>query len=470
VIKNVSRFVLIALVASFIAAAGPTLASSGGDKQRTVRAGVVSKRLTQDRQAVRDYWTKQRMRDAVPLEATREGKPEPVTLDTGATTDAEPRVVPPSQAASTPVLTKSKPVRKQFGDPIPFTRTEVTNTQDAPYRTHGKVFFSSGGGDYVCSGTVVTSTSESLIATAGHCVHELSSGFSTNFEFVPGYRNGNAPFGEWAATELFTPGGWANSENFDFDAAMATLETHSGTTIQDTVGSRGITFNQDALQLFDAFGYPAGPPFDGSKLYRCDSGIGYRDGFNATAPIAIGCDMTGGSSGGGWVIQDALVNSVVSYGYDELPNLLFGPYFGTVIEDLYDEAGGGPAGSPAPTPTDTGTGSPTPTPTLPPDDEPVDHVMGLTLSLKRHLKALGRMTAPVDGYLACTRGAPIEIYRLKDPVTGVFVKGTSTGSDGRYSLRIKDRKGKYFAYGPAGPVDDLNFCLEAFSTLVKHKH
>ena len=55
--------------------------------------------------------------------------------------------------------------------------------------------------------------------------------------------------------------------------------------------------------------------------------------------------MTGGSSGGGWVIKGKNVNSVVSYGYEcviPLPicdnsedGKLFGPYFGDEIKKLY---------------------------------------------------------------------------------------------------------------------------------------
>ena len=55
--------------------------------------------------------------------------------------------------------------------------------------------------------------------------------------------------------------------------------------------------------------------------------------------------MTGGSSGGGWVIDGGKVNSVVSYGYEctiPLPicdnpeeGKLFGPYFGDEIKQLY---------------------------------------------------------------------------------------------------------------------------------------
>ena len=52
---------------------------------------------------------------------------------------------------------------------------EVKNTHKYPNRTHGKVYFSSGALDYVCSGTVVRAPSKSLVWTAGHCVYDTET-------------------------------------------------------------------------------------------------------------------------------------------------------------------------------------------------------------------------------------------------------------------------------------------------------
>ena len=128
---------------------------------------------------------------------------------------------------------------------------------------------------------------------------------------------------------------------------MATMHKLNGKTLADKVGKRGIAFNKSNDQDFDAFGYPAEDPFDGEKMYRCDSpSQGTDNDQNNPKPIRIDCNMTGGSSGGGWVIGGEKVNSVVSYGYEctiPIPPLcnnpeegkLFGPYFGDVIKDLY---------------------------------------------------------------------------------------------------------------------------------------
>jgi hypothetical protein len=57
--------------------------------------------------------------------------------------------------------------------------------------------------------------------------------------------------------------------------------------------------------------------------------------------IGIGCDMTGGSSGGPWIVDwgtNNYLNSNVSYGYIGVPDQFYGPYFGDAAQALYDAA------------------------------------------------------------------------------------------------------------------------------------
>ena len=55
--------------------------------------------------------------------------------------------------------------------------------------------------------------------------------------------------------------------------------------------------------------------------------------------MGIGCDMTGGSSGGGWVVGNTVL-SVNSYGYTTEPNVMYGPYQDSVAQNLYTTAAG----------------------------------------------------------------------------------------------------------------------------------
>jgi hypothetical protein len=48
--------------------------------------------------------------------------------------------------------------------------------------------------------------------------------------------------------------------------------------------------------------------------------------------------MTGGSSGGPWFLGSGAQNSVNSFGYNNIPNVMFGPYYGSVAQTTYATA------------------------------------------------------------------------------------------------------------------------------------
>ncbi len=229
----------------------------------------------------------------------------------------------------------------------------VRRSRRVPHRSHGKVFFTLGGQGYVCSGTALKAPAENVVWTAGHCVYGstglLQEGFAKNFEFVPAYRKGKAPFGEWP----MLPGGlqatarWkqssegclpaANCGDVAHDFGAANVATLGGRTLQDRVGGRGIQFNGSRERTYKAVGYPQAAPFDGQKMFACRSAYKGPDSDQGSPPpMRITCDMTGGSSGGGW-ISGGKVTSVVSYGYGDEPNNLYGPYQGASAQDLFNQ-------------------------------------------------------------------------------------------------------------------------------------
>jgi hypothetical protein len=288
---------------------------------------VVSHQQTQPPAAVSDYWTPERMRAAIPLDSPAEA----AGLVAGKST-ADFRAAPTDQ--------------------------ETSPAADLlyPQRIHGKLFFLINGNPASCSATVVTSSSQStrnVIFTAGHCIASPGPAvgqttFSTNVVFVPGYRNGTAPFGAYPASNLQTPGIWAIGGDISFDVGAANVASPSGVPIQDQLGSRGISFNRRSFngQTFQIFGYPGQPAefYDGQRLILCVSPfIGLERG---TGSIAAGpCRQQEGSSGGAWVLGNGLVNSVVSHGGCPVPSTActttVGTYFSDLIFDLWKSAGGG---------------------------------------------------------------------------------------------------------------------------------
>jgi V8-like Glu-specific endopeptidase len=206
--------------------------------------------------------------------------------------------------------------------------------------TAGRVFFTYQGRQASCSGNAVTSANKSTVITAGHCV-KLDGAFHTNWVFVPGYNNGNAPYGTWTARKTMATPQWVASEDINYDVGAAVVNQLNGQSLTDVVGGQGIAFNQARGQNMYAFGWPAAAPYDGTKMIYCSGRV-----FNAFISNGIGmtCDMTGGASGGPWFLQfseasgTGLVNSVNSYKINFVPTWMFGPYFGTDAQNLYNQA------------------------------------------------------------------------------------------------------------------------------------
>ena len=259
------------------------------------------------------YWTKERMRNATPRDVVRGGQ-----------------------------HSTAKPGSSGSGG-TSWTRLAVPTPYAGADRNSGKVFFTMGGVNYVCSGTSVAASSGlSLVWTAGHCVNEGPGPYATNFIFVPAYLDGAAPYGKWAGSTLQTTSQWASSGNFTYDVGAVRVVPGAGAppsgTLANITTPRTMAFNYGVTvnsTRFKSYGYPAAGRFNGQRMYMCDSAVVRRDGSTSTAPMGIGCDMTGGSSGGGWITSAGAVASVNSYIYYSLKNVMHGPYQGTVAQSLY---------------------------------------------------------------------------------------------------------------------------------------
>ena len=228
-------------------------------------------------------------------------------------------------------------------------------TYVAQDRQNGKVFFTLGGSNYVCSGTAVTaSAGVNLVWTAGHCVTDGAgtADFATNFMFVPGYYRGDEPSGRWASTLLDSTDTWeaqgANRFRGDVGAVKVQKVGSPDATFTQAggIGVRPIMFGQDPRgKRLVSYGYPAAGKFNGSQQYACASPFRRFDTIVLVDPMQISCDMTGGSSGGGWFLDtdgdsvgdagEPLV-SVNSYGYSSEKTTMYGPYMGNEAQALYN--------------------------------------------------------------------------------------------------------------------------------------
>ncbi|GAA3275208.1 trypsin-like serine peptidase [Streptomyces lavendulae] len=224
-------------------------------------------------------------------------------------------------------------------DPTPAAVT--AKPASAPYHASvpasGKVFFDGPEGSMVCSATVVKDPAHpgksNMVWTAGHCVHAgKAGGWYRNIAFVPSYNNAGqpaaalkgapreqvAPYGVWWSDWAQTSDQWIATGGptggagapYDFAVLHVTPEKGGGKSLEETVGSAlPVEFNAPAVSKvasITATGYPAAAPFDGQKAFQCADKPG-RLALTQADPVMyrIGCTMTGGSSGGGWIAAGA---------------------------------------------------------------------------------------------------------------------------------------------------------------------
>jgi hypothetical protein len=107
---------------------------------------------------------------------------------------------------------------------------------------------------------------------------------------------------------------------------------------------------------------------------------------------------------------------------------------------------------------------------VPPPDiscPPADHARIITLSLRRHLVAKGKVSSTEDpAFTDCVASVPVKIQRR---VSGRWRTGgrTTTTDTGAYKKRIKDRPGKYRSVAPS--IDQFtDLCFRAVSSVRRH--
>jgi V8-like Glu-specific endopeptidase len=240
----------------------------------------------------------------------------------------------------------------------------------------GKVFFTLGGEDYVCSGALVGGEHPDVVLTAAHCVtggvggsaggsgggaggaggggrKRAATRWATNWVFAPGFDDGLLPYGEYTARRFFVTPGWtgpaAGREQYDaafVQVTAATVDGASGPWETGTVrppSGLPVAFagRQDAAPLERAyvFGYPAEAPYSGLYLSYCAGPAAAAGGSERTP-----CAMTAGDSGGPWLSGldprsgSGPVVAVSTYKVTGDSAVLYGAVLGPLARALYARA------------------------------------------------------------------------------------------------------------------------------------
>jgi hypothetical protein len=325
------------------ASASPAKAAGG--------SGVIGGRVNVSSAAILKWWTPARMaaaKNATVITAKAPTEQAPVGQGTRyGTPDQVAGGRPRASTASSPGSAFSA-VPAAFTYPFPYDSWNVPKGSYTkyPYSVNGKVFFRNDGGTYVCSGTVVPSVNgtanEDEVWTAGHCLvntEGLTKVLDTSLEFVPAWyksKTDTEPFGVFTWNGAWeTSTAWLNTRDIREDEAAFEVNKNSANQIlgNDT-GWAGFAWNYSTAEQFVAFGYPAATPYNGnSQVIDLGASAVSTTGIGGAGDplIGIGNPMTGGSSGGGWMVGwtstgTGYVDGHNDWKYTAQPLAMYSPY------------------------------------------------------------------------------------------------------------------------------------------------
>jgi V8-like Glu-specific endopeptidase len=212
----------------------------------------------------------------------------------------------------------------------------------------GKIFFTLGATDYTCSGTLVRGRRGYVVLTAAHCVTNGRGQWAVDWTFVPGYKDGAEPYGQYTARRFFVSPRWkgpADSERYDVAFVQVAPATLYGPKARRPGAPAGLPIRFSASQTAPlearayVFGYPALRPYTGLYPNYC-AGLAVSS-VTRKGSARMACAMTAGDSGGPWLAGFSpqtgagTITAVTAYKLSGDLRTLYGTVLGPTARALY---------------------------------------------------------------------------------------------------------------------------------------
>lgn len=235
---------------------------------------------------------------------------------------------------------------------------QVTNPSDPMLLSSGRLYFSMGTKDYICSASVIddggTSDGFSTLITAAHCIEDETSTLSYAFNvlFIPNQQGttgtgsdrncANDPIGCWVANSAYIHSGWTSSSwssNVRYDYGFIRISNSGAHAAGFTTADPALEIAVTPLAVkwdftisgpvVSAYGYPKSSD---PKLMYCSQTVSE---INSKINWWLSsCGLTGGASGGPWMSAGQLI-SVNSWGYQGKPGMA-GPKLNSTTKSVFD--------------------------------------------------------------------------------------------------------------------------------------
>ncbi len=205
----------------------------------------------------------------------------------------------------------------------------------------GALFEHDASGNHFCTASPVASPGRDLLITAAHCINGgKGGGYRQDIVFIPGYRDGQEPYGVWTPAQLLVAPQWMNSSDPDFDVGFIVLKPDNGKNIEDALGGANqLGIDPGYRNLVRVTGYPA----------SADAPVTCTNWTSEQSPSQLRFEcggFTGGTSGSPWVTRfdprtrTGIIVGVLG-GYEEggsTDAISYSSYLGEEIQRLYQQA------------------------------------------------------------------------------------------------------------------------------------
>lgn len=188
-----------------------------------------------------------------------------------------------------------------------------------------------------CSGSMIFAGEKALIATAAHCIYDWKSKtFYDEIFFKPYILHMKK---RYKAIQAFVPRLWGECAAIEYDTGFLVVEDDIK---KDFVYSNYAVFPifcHDKKVEFLCGGFSYNPLKRGKPYFF--KGVSQKDIYFNSFMQGIYYHAKNGMSGGPWItLKDGKFyqNSLTSFTNKENKNMVWGPYWGSVIEQLFEVA------------------------------------------------------------------------------------------------------------------------------------
>lgn len=221
--------------------------------------------------------------------------------------------------------------------PFSSARVDASGNQTSkfyPYSPTGKLYFNIGAATYVCSASLIR---PGVIVTAAHCVADFGGSWYSNWTFVPSLDGTKAPYGTWKTQDAWVMGSYlAGTESCAVagvvcpnDVAVIRLAPKKNATLGtyyagNRTGWYGYGWNGygytgafgGTVSHISQLGYPQA--IDSGKIMQRNDSMGYVDA-GLSSNLVIGSLLTGGSSGGPWLVNLGITPTLSGISFGSAP-------------------------------------------------------------------------------------------------------------------------------------------------------